>query len=323
MRRIAAVVAVLLAFGVSAAQQSPESDQGEWLQVVDNLDNKELDFIIGPIDLPAGAGHHMVKQPPLVVGTVPLDGYLYGFEVQMLDGQGQPMTQRVLHHVNLIDPDHRELFSPIARRLFAAGGETQAASMPRILGIPIESGQRLMVSAMFHNPTDVSYPGAALKVTLKYRTKGWFFPIGVYPVYIDVMGPLGKKDFDLPEGRFEQSWEGSPMVDGRLLAAGGHLHDHATSLRLEDLTEGKVLWETGPTLDENGRVVGVPVGKFWWKGGIRLKADHVYQRWPALDPNDPDYITNLENTRLTADRRAMGMPAEGGDHGHDAHSHGQ
>ena len=354
MRMLVVGFAVLLAFGVSAARQAAEPDRGEWLQVVDDSENKELDFIIGPIDLPAGAGHHMVKQPPLVVGAVPLDAFLYGFEVQMLDGQGQPMTQRVLHHVNLIDPDHRELFSPIARRLFAAGSETQAASMPRFLGIPIESGQRLMVSAMFHNPTDVTYPGAKLKVKLKYRTKGWFFPIGVYPVYIDVMGPLGKKDFDLPPGRFEQSWEGSPMVDGRLLAAGGHLHDHATSLRLEDLTEGVVLWETGPTLDEHGRVVGVPVGKFWWKFGIRLEADHVYRvtvaydnptgetlvdggmgvlggvfvpsrgaAWPALDPNDPDYIANLENTRLTAERRAMGMPAEGGDHGHGAHSHGQ
>jgi hypothetical protein len=301
--------------------------------------------------LPANTGHHGIEQPPLLTAEVPVDAYLYGFEVVMVDGRGQPIAQRVLHHVNLIDPGHRELFSPVPLRLFAAGGETQSASMPKILGVPIEKGQRILVSAMFHNPTAVSYPDAKLRVILKYRTEGLIFPLEVYPVYIDVMGHIGKKDFDLPPGHSEKSWEGRPAVGGRLLAAGGHLHDYAVKLVFEDVGEGEVLWETAPVVDERGRTVAVPVGKFWWKGGIKLSADHTYrltviydnptgdtiidggmgvlggvlkpaEDWPTVDPQDPAYVSNLKRTMETAERRAMGMAGheDSGGHEHGGHS---
>jgi hypothetical protein len=317
----------------------------DWLQVVDDAESEELVIIVGPLDLPANAGHHMIKQPPLLTGTLPVDGYLYGFEVEMLDGQGRPMTNRVLHHFNLIDPERRELFSPIARRLFAVGSETQPATMPRWLGIPLEQGQEVAVSAMFHNPTDTPYPGARLRVTLRYRKKGWIFPIGVYPVYVDVMGPVGAKEFDLPPGRYEHSWEGSPAISGRLLAVGGHLHDYAVALRFEDVTAGEVLWETAPVVGDDGHVAGVPVGEFWWKGGIKLSPDHRYrltviydnptgetipgggmgvlggafkpsEPWPEVDRADPAYVTNMETTQRTAEMRAMGMDGSHGGHAH-------
>lgn len=344
------LVLALISGSVPASAQEHGAGVGqepaEWLQVINDVDACELVFIVGPLDLPAGAGHQMIEQPPIQTGAVPEDAYITGFEIQLRDASGQPVPQRVLHHVNLIDFDHRELFSPVARRLFAAGSETQPAAMPRILGIPVSAGQQLAVSAMFHNPTGESYSGARLYVRLKYRKEGWFFPIGVYPVYIDVMGHVGEKEFDLPPGRSERSWEGSPAVAGRLLAVGGHLHDNAVVLRFEDVTEGKVLWETGPELDRNGQVVGVPIGKFWWKGGIGLTPKHTYRltvvydnpagetvpgggmgvlggifkpsgEWPALDPDDPDYLINTKTTHLRAEMRAMGI-----DTSHGAHRHG-
>jgi len=343
-------------WGIAVAQEAahheaqasePTAAAADWVDVTVDADAHELVFTVGPIDLPANTGHHMVKNPPLVTAEIPIDAYLYGFEVEMVDGDGKPMTQRVLHHVNLIDPDRRELFSPVALRLFAAGGETQPASMPKVLGIPVRQGGRLLISAMFHNPTDRSYPGARLRVILKYRDEGWVFPVEVYPVYIDVMGHTGKKDFDLPPGRSQMAWEGSPAVAGRLIAAGGHLHDHAVKLQFEDVTDGKLLWETPPEVDEQGRTVGVPVGKFWWKGGIKLSPDHSYRltvvyenptgdtipdggmgvlggvfkpgdEWPELNPADPVYVMNMENTRATAERRSRGMAGGEGasDHGH-------
>lgn len=323
------------------------SSPKKWIEVTNDADEHRLIFTIGPIDLPARSGHHGVEQPPLLTASIPVNGYLYGFDVEMVDGEGRQITQRLLHHVNLIDPSKRELFSPVALRLFAAGSETRPASMPKVLGVPVESGQRLMVSSMFYNPTDRSYPDARLRVILKYREEGWVFPMEVYPVYVDVTGYLGKKDFDLPPGRSEWSWEGSPAVEGRLLGAGGHLHDHAEQLVFRDLTTGEVLWQTRPVVDERGRTVGVPVGKFWWKGGIKLTPDHTYRLeviyenptgqtiadggmgvlggvfkpagpWPVLDPDDPRYQANLESTRNTADRRAAGMAGHEGasDHGH-------
>ncbi len=346
----------LALLGTAAAAQHAEqtresapAPEKEWVEVIDHSEEGELDIVIGPIVLEAGASHHSVKQPPLLTVTVPAGGYLYGFDIQMVNGDGAPITNDVLHHVNLIDPDHRELFSPISRRLFAAGKETQPAAMPKFLGIPLDEGQRLNISAMFHNPSGEPYPDAHLRVTLKYRQEGMIFPVAVHPVYIDVMGFIGEKDFDLPPGTYEQSWEGSPAISGRLLGAGGHLHERATALRFEDLTTGDVLWEVVPVVDEDGHLLEVPMGKFWWKGGIRLHADHTYrltaaydnptgetlvdggmgvlggiflpargEEWPAVDEVDPEYLTDLERTFQTALRRSMGMDDT---HGGPSHSH--
>ncbi len=337
-----------------AAEGSPAAARSakDWVQVSDDPEKGELTFLIGPIPLEANTSHHAVKNPPLVTVTVPTEGYVYGFEVQMQDGHGNPMTNAVLHHVNLIDPDHRELFSPVPRRLFAAGSETRNAGMPKFLGVPLEEGQKLIIVSMYHNPTPEHYPDAHLRVTLKYRSEGWFFPIAVAPVYIDVMGHVGEKDFDLPPGVYERSWEGIPAISGRLLGAGGHLHAYSKTLRFEDVTSGKVLWEVGPVLDEEGQLITVPIGKFWWKGGLPIVKGHTYrftviydnptgetlvgggmgvlggifkpargEEWPALNEEDPMYLANMEEIRVAAERRELGMPAGGEEHDQGTHAH--
>ena len=140
------------------------------------------------------------------------------------------------------------------------------------------------------------------------------------------MGPVGEKEFPLPPGTHGMSWEGSPAVDGRILGIGGHLHDYGDWIRLEDVTSGRVIWETGPEVNGEGRIVGVPTSRLWWRGGIRIRKDHTYrisvrysnplahpapdramgaiggiilagnEDWPAFSRHHPDYIQDLRNT---------------------------
>ena len=74
------------------------------------------------------------------------------------------------------------------------------------------------------------------------------------------MPPAGGHSFDLPPGRSVKSWEGRPAVAARLLAAGSHLHQYGTALRLEDVSTGKVIWEAGPELGEGGEVLACRPG---------------------------------------------------------------
>src|SRR5690606_634194 len=105
-------------------------------------------------------------------------------------------------------------------------------------------------------PTDVSYEGVRLRVRMPHTVEGdWPAPRRVYPFYVDVTPPAAAHGFDLPPGRSEQSWEGSPAVSGRILGMGGHLHTYAVELRFEDATEGKVIWRSTPILDDDGQVV--------------------------------------------------------------------
>ncbi|WP_420636583.1 hypothetical protein [Candidatus Palauibacter sp.] len=106
---------------------------------------REAEIVIGPVALPA-AGPHL--RPQVQLAELPLAGWLHGFSWDMRDRNGNPLPDRLLHHVNVIDPDNRELFSSVPRRVLAAGRETKSVRLPSVLGIPVASGARVLVSAM-------------------------------------------------------------------------------------------------------------------------------------------------------------------------------
>ena len=267
-RRAAMAVAVTLGAGLFiAAVATPLASSP-----------RELIFEIGPVDLPPDATHHDVIQPEVRAVTLPDDGWLQGYSFDLVDRDGRPIPNRVLHHLNLVAPERRELFSPIMLRLGAAGPETAPVKLPRLLGSPVRKGDTLVLAAMLHNPTHERYAGARIRVRMPYvpaasRVK----PVSVYPFWVDVMPPAGKHDFDLPPGRSETYWEGSPALPGRILAAGGHMHRYALVLRFEDRTASRVIWEATAQTDSAGQVVGVPTKYFLWPPGATVDPSHVYR----------------------------------------------
>src|SRR6266700_2769209 len=113
---------------------------------------------LAPMDLPANTPHHMIAQPPVATLEIPETGFIYGFRVQVVDSAGHALPDELIHHFNLIDPDHRELFLPISRRLLAAGHETGTIRLPRpVFGLPLNRGGHFVASAMVENLTPVAY----------------------------------------------------------------------------------------------------------------------------------------------------------------------
>jgi hypothetical protein len=137
-------------------------------------------------------------------------------------------------------------------------------------------------------------------------------------------------------------------VSGRILAAGGHVHDYADFIRLEEVESDKVVFSIDPKLDAEGKLLKVPRKIFGARGeGIRLHAGRKYRiradydspaadtlksgamgiivllykpddlgLWPKVDLTDPNLQIDL--TWL----QTMGIPKEtgaGADHG--AHQH--
>lgn len=312
----------------AAGLDAPElpAPDGEVVTVRTLVDERLVEFDIGPIDLPAGMDHLRL---PIQMAEFPVDGWIHGFEIEMVDEDGHEIPLDLLHHVNFIDPDKRELFSSIARRIMAAGRETVGERFPDLIGYPISDGDRMLISTMFANPLGRDYSGSHLIVRFFYSTEsdGMFQPRDVFPFYLDVMGPVGGKDFPVTPGKTVQYWEGQPAVDGRILAIGGHVHDHASRLTLVDMTTGKTVWETEPAVSAEGRVTGVPSGTFFWTLGRRIFADHTYRIsaeydnpldvpapdggmgaiggvvwvgkntvWPEFDRGDDSYVADLINT---------------------------
>ncbi len=247
----------------------------------------ELVFDIGPVPLSTDTEHHAQPAPRAV--ALPVDGWLRGFKIDIVDERGNPLPRQLLHHVNLIAPEKRELFSPIMLRLGAAGPETAPVKLPGVLGYRFHRGDSLLVTAMLHNPTTHDVGPALVRVRLFYMPlRAWLRPASIYPFYMDVMPPAGKHAYDLPPGRSERSWEGRPAVAGRIVGVGGHMHRYGVVLRFEDVTAARVLWEASPGTDTHGMVTHMPT-KYFVPFGIPIRPDHTY-RLTAVYDNPTDSV---------------------------------
>jgi len=273
----------------------------------------ELIVDLRGVNLPAHTMHHMILQPPVSRIEVPSGGAVYGFRVEVVDSLGRELPKSLIHHFNVIDPEARELFVPISHRLLAAGSETGEQRVPWLLfGHPVQAGQTLILSAMLHNPTGVSYPDARVRLILDYTPKGRPWPFfHAYTWQMDVLFPVGDKSFDLPPGRSERWYEGSPAIPGDIVAIGGHLHDYGTDLELKDVTSGKVIWHAKPVTDGAGHVVKIPIGKLYGllHLGVHIEPSHRYRLTVRYDNPTGQTIPNggmgVVGGLFTPDRHAL------------------
>ena len=319
----------------------------ELLRVEARPEEGTVEVVLGPVELPPRLNHY---RAPVQMMEWPMDGWLHGYSWELRTADGDALPASMLHHLGFIDPDRRQLFSPIAQRLVSAGNETKSPMLPRVIGVPMNDDTRLLVIGMFANPTDRHVEEAYLHVNLRVssREESVLPRMSVRPFYIDVMGPVGAKSFPVPPGRTVKGWEGSPAVDGRILGLGGHAHDFARELRLVDLTTGDTIWRVEPETEGEHRVVDVPTEHTWKTGGVKIYADHRYRAeveyvnptdrpashggmgviagvvwtgeedWPGFDPASAAYQADLWNT-LTAPERSSASHA----HAHDGSAQGE
>jgi len=339
LTRSLVLLPLLLAPAAAARAQSTPAARPIEMRVRMDAERRDLVMEIGPVELPAMSDH---RQLPAFHGIVPMDGWVHGYRVDMVDGEGNPVPRSTIHHVNVISPGERELFSPIMLRVAAVGQETGPVALPRMLGYRMRRGQELIVTSMLHNPTETAYHDVWLRVHFPYTPSSAVVrPLSVLPFYIDVMPPASLHSYDLPPGRSSRTWEARPAVAGRILAVGGHVHQYGTALRFEDVTTGTVIWEGRPVLDAEGQVVSMPSARFIWTLGVPVRPDHLYRvtaeydntsgetipggamgafggvivpddpaRWPVVDPDSPE---------LKLDWRLVHAGNPGG-HGH-GHEH--
>lgn len=319
--------------------------QAPTLRITADSAHGEIVAEVGPLHLGAGSGMYGMASPPTLVGVIPVDGWMRGYNVELLDAAGHRLPQTMVHHVNLMAPQKRELFSQIMLRIGAAGAETSPVELPRLLGYHWVAGDSLLLDEMLMNPTKHAYDGVRLRVHMPFVfAPTHASPVSIYPFYMDVMPPAGIHAYDLQPGISEKSWDGRPAIGGRILGVGGHLHKYGIALRFTDVTAGTLLWEAKPDTDATGEVVGFPRKLFLWTFGLRLHPDHVYRvtavyrnptgkmipdgamgtlggviipdrptDWPAIDRNSAEYRDDLKVTYDSTDGMmgAMGSMEHG------------
>jgi len=276
---------------------------------------------LAPMDLPANTPHHALAQPPVATLEIPASGSIYAFRVQVVDSAGHPLPDELIHHFNLIDPDHRELFLPISRRLLAAGHETGAIRLPRLLfGLPLKGGEHVVASAMVENLTPAEYRGARVRLVMSFTPARRPWPLfSASPWQMDVAFPVGDKSFTLPPGTSSRSYEGSPIVPGKIVGLGGHMHDYGRLIEFADVTTGEVIYRAAPVADSGGHVASIPIAMLygWTRLGVHIVPAHRYRIAVSYDnPTGapiPDGGMGVVGGLFVPDRGVTWPAAEPGD----------
>jgi len=256
----------------------------------------------------------------------PMTTLLQGLRMEILDASGQPLPRRLIHHLNLVNFDRRQLVYPLAERMMGFGQETEDVSVPRSIGLPITAGHRVGVFVMWDNETGQPLRDVTVRLTFSWAAGNLQpRPIAVMPFIIDANLVVGGHNvFDVPPGGCTRSFDFRFPVDGHLVATSGHLHDHGTWIRLVDRTTGRIVVTVSAKSDSTGHVTGMSRELLALRGqGPHLKANHEYRletryentsadtlhgmmalmvglfapddprRWPTIDPGDGDYQKDI------------------------------
>ena len=330
------------------------------VQVIVDSSRREVTLISGPWTLPnmppmddhammeGAAGSH---DSPVQHFAWPVDGWFRGFRYEIVDANGTVLDRRLMHHMIVVNFDRRQLLYPAVERIAGAGSETDDASVPKTIGVPLSRGTDLGFYIMWHNESGSDLEGVYLKYSMLWTpTNQNPRPITSLPIYMDVNLTVGGSNtFDVPPGRSEKAYEFTLPVGGRLLGVGGHLHDYGSLVKLIDAESGKELTRVTAKRDSSGKVIGVSRKLFGVSGeGLKLKANHRYRvvgvydnptgelrpkaamahmvglfvpddlaQWPAVDRTDPVMRRDLASLKVPGYEDAAAPEA-----GHEHHQGG-
>lgn len=369
---IAAVVGGLMGSGPASAQPAQPSPP-----VTVDVSVAQVVVTIGPLDVATGMHYHQDSPDEHVGFTWPADGWIQGYRIDLVDASGHFLPHMMLHHVGVADLSRRQLASPIALRLFAVGHETEPVRLPSWMGVPVSAGEELITYYAVVNESDTPVEGASIRITLAWRpanadvrsTPTLVTGKGAHPSrrfrewrssFTEVVpiifnadpNQFGQTKFDVGLGVSTVSMDVVLPLGGFLRAVGGHMHDYATEMRLEDAETGEVLVRLEADVDDAGRIQGVEEKHFpFMLHGIRLDAGRHYtivsvydnptgsvlpkagmaymggvfipddlSRWPEVDAQDPRYrhdVAGIMGERATVDSTEHGDPTrEGLRHSH-------
>jgi hypothetical protein len=305
------------------------SDTGDQLRpgndlprVVVDTTATEIRVTVRGLRIPAAAAYAHAREERFDV-IWPATGWLRGYRIDVVDSLGNQMPAGSLHHAGVANLDRRQLAYDVPERLVAAGLETRPFVLPGRLGIPVSAGQRLVAYFMLVNVTGSDLEEVAVRFSFPWTPVGSARrPVDVFPVFLNAYHARDGISFDVPPGRSETRDEFVLPVGGRMRVVGGHLHDFAEEIRLEEVETGRVLVRLRADKGADGTLRRLPIAKFpLTRGGLRLEANRRYRvvavydnpgcetlkagamallagpfapddvsRWPAVDPARALYL---------------------------------
>ena len=174
------------------------------------------------------------------------DCYVLGLQPDLVYADGAAAnldTGPMLHHAVWIDPeradpvcDRGSLIGSLGHRVFASGNERTAFATPPGFGMPVGRGP-------WNGAVELMNMSDQLRVVYVQLTARWLprSDASVDPVtsvWLDI-DSCGDSSVDIPAGVTDVPWDWESNMTGRIVTAGGHLHDGGEWLGLTNTTTGQ------------------------------------------------------------------------------------
>lgn len=257
----------------------------------------------------------------------PANRDIHSVELAVVNPEGQLLDRRLLHHTYMVNFDRRMLLYPLVERTFSFGEETANIEAPATVGVPMKAGHHMGVIIMWNNTSGHEVDSAYVRYTFLINPRHqWPRPTLVMPFLADEhIVVAGFDTFSVAPGGSTMTTNFTVPINGRLMAGGAHLHDHAVGMSIVDGVTGRVLISVHAVRDSTGHTLGVSRSlPGLWGGGKRLKVGHPYRLvttydnptghtitgamallgglfvpdrmrdWPALDRNNPDTRADID-----------------------------
>jgi hypothetical protein len=239
----------------------------------------------GPLTLPANTSHMKMPQPPDVFWTIPLDAFLLAYTPRLVDANANAVPGIVLHHTAFWNTNRSDFLCPNKEEhIFGAGSElTNWTELPGY-GYRVQNGDKIRIETMVHNPTGTSYGQVYLEVKIPYAPAAdpTVSTKSVYPTWMDVQS-CGNSGYDLKPGNNQNTGTVTVKYNGILLGVGGHMHDYAKQIVLEDATRQETVATLDAKLDEKGQLLSIPVVTFFDRGGYKFSAGDLLRITATYD----------------------------------------
>jgi hypothetical protein len=227
-----------------AAPSSSSSQQTMTPPPMPRPRGKVAEMLYGPFYLPSvdtGGQAHMNRILPAIAPpcTRCMVTAMYP-DLVYVDGTSANMdTGPMLHHTVIFDPSEpdptcgRNGVGFMGHRLFASGNERTGMIMPEGYALPIGSPWWVGIFELMNH--SLKSQVVFFKLTVRYLPMDDASVKPVTPIWLDVDN-CADSEFAVPKGESVTTWKWKSNITGRIVAAGGHVHDGGISITMSNAT---------------------------------------------------------------------------------------
>lgn len=197
--------------------------------------------------------------PPVMEFTFPEDLWLVGYEVRMIDPQGNRLPRELQCHTFLGTsmPAHHTHEEVVG---IFSDGYTEELQLPLGFGLFFKAGEKILWNPMFNNRESVAAT-ASMRLTLNVvRQKNLsslnfkFKPLKTTFRTIRSPGDI----YYVPPGKDIRETTFTLQFTGTIHAMGTHIHPYGVSIELFNVTRKELVWKAVGKRDGNGVLIGMP-----------------------------------------------------------------